>query len=173
MPVGSNLRASAVLRLLYVSATCPEISEYSSPGSSVIPKHDEHIVERGGDGDSTRTTSKVSIRSGDILQRRRGAGRGTYRCDAEADRLVVHAEDHDALVLGGVLSEAADVGLDDIAAVKEGHLAVAADPDLVARVLGDDGQGGDVESELPRAGELACRRHPPPLSAPGSGLKAS
>lgn len=49
------------------------------------------------------------------------------------------------------------MGLDDVAAVEEGHGAVLLDPDLVAGVLGDDGEGGDVQTELARLGELAYR----------------
>lgn len=58
-------------------------------------------------------------------------------------------------MLGAVLGPAADVGLDDVAAVQEGHLAVGLDPDLVARVLGQDRQRRDVQPELARLGELA------------------
>lgn len=58
-------------------------------------------------------------------------------------------------MLGAVLGPAAHVGLDDVAAVQEGHLAVGLDPDLVARVLGQDRQRGDVQPELARLGELA------------------
>lgn len=76
--------------------------------------------------------------------------------DAEAEGHVVHVVDDDALVLGAVLGPAADVGLDDVAAVEEGHLAVGLDPDLVAGVLGEDGEGGDVQAELARLCELAC-----------------
>ena len=59
-------------------------------------------------------------------------------------------------MLGAVLGVAANVGLDDVGAVEEGHDAVGADPDLVPGVGGDDGEGGDVELELFRLGELAC-----------------
>lgn len=82
--------------------------------------------------------------------------RGAAGGDAEAEGRVVHVVDDDALVLGAVLGPAADVGLDDVAAVEEGHLAVALDPDLPASVLAEDGQGGDVQAELARLGKLAC-----------------
>lgn len=78
--------------------------------------------------------------------------------DAEAERGVGHAVDDDPLVAGAVVGPAADVGLDDVAAVQEGHLAVGLDPDLVPRVLGQDGQRRDVQPELARLGELACCR---------------
>ena len=47
--------------------------------------------------------------------------------------------------------------LDDVSAVEERHSSIFLDPDLIARVLGDDGQGGDVEAEFARLGELAWR----------------
>lgn len=75
--------------------------------------------------------------------------------DAEAEGCVVHGVDNHALVLRAVLGPAAHVRLDDVAAVQEGHLAVGFHPDLVARVLGQDGQRGDVQAELARLGELA------------------
>lgn len=40
--------------------------------------------------------------------------------DAKAERHVVHAIDDDTLVLRAILGEAADMGLDDVAAVEEG-----------------------------------------------------
>ena len=75
--------------------------------------------------------------------------------DAEAERRVVHVVDDDALVLGAVVGPPADVGLDDVAAVEEGHLAVALDPYLPAGVLAEDGEGGDVQAKLARLGKLA------------------
>lgn len=45
---------------------------------------------------------------------------------------------------------------EDVAAVQEGHFAVGLDPQLVARVGGEDGEGGDVEAEFEGFGELAC-----------------
>lgn len=77
------------------------------------------------------------------------------RRNTKTQRRVVHAVDDHALVLGAVLGPAADVRLDDIAAVQKRHLAVGLDPDLVARVLGEDGQRGNVQAELARLGELA------------------
>lgn len=58
-------------------------------------------------------------------------------------------------MLGAVVGPAADVGLDDVAAVQEGHFAVGLHPDLVPGVLGEDGQRGDVQAEFARLGELA------------------
>lgn len=51
-------------------------------------------------------------------------------------------------MLRAVIAPAANVRLDNVAAVQERHLAVGLDPDLVARVLGEDGQRGDVETEF-------------------------
>lgn len=76
--------------------------------------------------------------------------------DAEAEGGVAHAVDDDPLVAGAVVGPAADVRLDDVAAVQEGHLAVRLDPQLVPRVLGEDGQRRDVQTELSGFGELAC-----------------
>ena len=45
--------------------------------------------------------------------------------------------------------------LDDVAAVEERHLAVGFDPHLVAGVLCQDGEGGDVEAEFEGFGELS------------------
>lgn len=75
--------------------------------------------------------------------------------DAKAQRDIVHGVDNQALVLGAVLGEAADVRLDNVSAVEEGHDAVGADPELVSRVLGEDGKGRDVDSEFASLGELA------------------
>lgn len=56
--------------------------------------------------------------------------------DAEAEGRVGHIVDDDTLVARAVVRPAADVGLDDIAAVKEGHFAIGLDPQLVPRMLG-------------------------------------
>ena len=84
---------------------------------------------------------------------------GLYRATsshAKADRNVVHGADNNALVLGAVLRVPADVGLEDVAAVQEGHDTVGTHPDLVAGVRSQDGQGGDVQSEFAGFCELAC-----------------
>lgn len=59
-------------------------------------------------------------------------------------------------MLGAVLRPATNVRLYDVAAVEERHGSILLDPDLVAGVLGDDGEGCDVQAELARLGELAC-----------------
>lgn len=81
--------------------------------------------------------------------------------DAKAQRNVVHGVDNQALVLGAVLGEAADVRLDNVSAVEEGHDAVGADPELVSRVLGEDGKGRDVDSEFARLCEFAYSQRIP------------
>ena len=58
-------------------------------------------------------------------------------------------------MLGAVIGPATNVGFHDVAAVEEGHLAVGLDPDLVAGVFGEDGEGCYVESEFSGFGELA------------------
>lgn len=86
---------------------------------------------------------------------------GAASADAEAQRNVVHGVDNQALVLGAVLGEAADVRLDNVAAVEEGHDAVGADPELVSRVLGEDRKGRDVDSEFARLCEFAYSQRIP------------
>lgn len=46
--------------------------------------------------------------------------------------------------------------LDNVSAVEEGHDSVGANPELVSCVLGEDGEGGDVDAEFARLGEFAC-----------------
>lgn len=82
---------------------------------------------------------------------------GAASADSEAQRDVVHGIDNQALVLGAVFRVSANVGLDDMSTVEEGHDSVGADPELVSRVLGEDGEGSDVDAEFARLGELACR----------------
>ena len=81
--------------------------------------------------------------------------RRASRRNAKAQRCIVHAVHHDALVLGTVFAPAPDMRFHDVAAVEEGHLAVGFDPDFVAGVLGEDGQGGDVQAEFEGFGKLA------------------
>lgn len=57
-------------------------------------------------------------------------------------------------MLRAVLRPTSNVRLDDVAAVQEGHLAVGFDPHLVAGVLGEDWEGGDVEAEFEGFGEF-------------------
>lgn len=77
------------------------------------------------------------------------------RRNTEAQRRVVHAVHDDALVLGAVLRPAPDVRLDDVTTVQEGHLAVRLDPHLVTRVLRQDRERRDVQTEFESLGELA------------------
>lgn len=58
-------------------------------------------------------------------------------------------------MLRAVIAPPTHVGFDNVAAVQKGHLAVGFDPDLVAGVFGEDGEGGDVEAEFACFGELA------------------
>lgn len=80
---------------------------------------------------------------------------GRSRGDAKPQRRVVHGQDHNPRMLGTVLAPPPDVGLDDVAAVQERHLAVGFDPQLVARVGRDHVERRDVQAELARLGELA------------------
>lgn len=82
---------------------------------------------------------------------------GAATRDAESEGSIVHVVHNNALVLGAVVRPAANVRLDDVAAVQERHFTVALDPDLPAGVLGEDGQRGNVQSELATLGELAYR----------------
>lgn len=84
---------------------------------------------------------------------------GAASADSEAQRDVVHGVDNETLVLGAVFRVSANVGLDNVSTVEEGHDSVGADPELVSRVLGEDGEGSDVDSELARLGELAYSFH--------------
>lgn len=54
-----------------------------------------------------------------------------------------------------VLAPAAYVRFDDVAAVEEGHFAVGFDPDFVARVWGDNVEGGYVQAKFGGFGKLA------------------
>ena len=58
-------------------------------------------------------------------------------------------------MLRAVLGPTSNVCLDDVAAVEERHLAVGFDPHLVAGVLCQDWEGGDVEAEFEGFGELS------------------
>lgn len=54
--------------------------------------------------------------------------------------------------------------LDNVAAVQERHGTVGPDPDLVARVLGQDGQTGNVQAKLAGLAELALKTERCPVS---------
>lgn len=69
-------------------------------------------------------------------------------CHAKAQRCVVHAVDHDALVLGAIVRPASNVSLDNVAAVEKGHLAIGSHPDFPSGMLGEDFESGDVQAEL-------------------------
>lgn len=58
-------------------------------------------------------------------------------------------------MLGAVVRPSAYVGLDNVTAVEEGHLAIGSDPDFPPGVLGEDFEGGDVKAELAGLGEFA------------------
>lgn len=58
----------------------------------------------------------------------RGGGRACRRPETEGN--VRHTKDHNTLVLGRVLGDAAQVGLDNVVTVQEGKLAGGLDPDL-------------------------------------------
>lgn len=83
--------------------------------------------------------------------------RGAASADTEAQRDIVHGIDNQALVLGAVFRVSANVCLDNVSTVEEGHDSVGADPELVSCVLGEDGEGSNVNAELARLGELACK----------------
>lgn len=105
----------------------------------------------------SQVLSAVSLAKAHNARGPRGLGGGGALCrDAEAERGVVHCVDDDAEVLGAVLGPAADVGLDDVAAVEKGHDAVGPQPNLVPRNGRQDGQGRDVQVELARLCEAAC-----------------
>ena len=83
---------------------------------------------------------------------RRHSRASTYK------RSIVHAQNHDTLVLRAVLAPAANVCLHNVSAVQEGHLAVRLDPDLVPSVGRNNVQRGDVHPELSGLGELSETR---------------
>lgn len=59
-------------------------------------------------------------------------------------------------VLDGVVGELGDVGLGNVRAVEEWHNTVGTNPDLVASVFGDDGEGGYVQTKFASFGEFSC-----------------
>lgn len=77
------------------------------------------------------------------------------RCHAKTQGCIVHAVHNHTLVLWTILRPAADVRLDDVATIQERHFAVGFDPDLVAGMLREDGERGDVEAEFTRLSEFA------------------
>lgn len=77
------------------------------------------------------------------------------RRDPKSKRRVIHTIHHDALMLGAIIAPPTHVGFDDISTVQKGHFAVGLDPNLVAGVFGEDGEGGDVQAEFACLGEFA------------------
>lgn len=71
-------------------------------------------------------------------------------------------------MLGDIVAHLADMGLENVVSIEEGHLSVGLDPDLVSSMCGKQGKGSDMKSELAGLGELAqtgahrvqlCSRH--------------
>lgn len=80
---------------------------------------------------------------------------GTSRSDTEAKRGVIHTVNNNTLVLRAVLRPTSNVCLDNVASVKERHLSVGLNPDLVTSVLRKDWKSGDMKAEFSSFGELA------------------
>lgn len=68
---------------------------------------------------------------------------------------IVHAIDNNTLVFWAVFRPTSNMCLHNITTVQERHFAIRLDPDLVARVLGDDWEGGNMETKFACLGELA------------------
>ena len=81
--------------------------------------------------------------------------RSTSCGNTESKRSIVHAVNDYTLVLWAVLRPTSNVCLDNVAAVKERHLSVGLNPDLVASVLRKDWKCGNVKTEFSCLGELA------------------
>ena len=77
------------------------------------------------------------------------------RGHAEAEGEVAHGVDDAALVLLRPLRDPAQAGLAGVVAVEELLLRGGLEPDLVLGVRREEVEGGDVETELLRLGELA------------------
>ena len=131
MAVGSSLRHSTVER----DAT-PKPCTIQPPRACHEPK----------------TAVRIGSRPGAGGQHEQGYVRTAYQGD------IGHVVDDHARVLLDVFGHAADVGLEHVVAVQEGHLAVRLDPDLVQRVLRHVVERGHVEPELAGLGELADAR---------------
>lgn len=67
----------------------------------------------------------------------------------------MHIVDNHTLVFRDIVRTTTDVCLDDIPTVEEGHFPVLLHPDFVPGVFGDDGEGGDVQTEFVGFGEAA------------------
>ena len=73
----------------------------------------------------------------------------------KTQRCIVHTVDHNTLMLRAVLAPSANMGLKNMSAIKQRHLSVCFDPDLVARVFGNQWKASNVQAEFPCLGELA------------------
>lgn len=58
-------------------------------------------------------------------------------------------------MLWAIFGPSSNMRLDDVTSVQEWHLSVRLDPDFVACVLREDGQGGNVKAELSCLGKFA------------------
>lgn len=104
----------------------------------------------------TQVLSTVGLTENGNTSRIQSSGLGgASGRDTETEGGIVHVVDYYTLVLGAVFGPSTNVSLDDIASVQEGKLSVGLDPDLPAGVLGNDGEGGDVQAEFASLGELA------------------
>ena len=123
IPVGSNLRASAVDLALTPN---PYITKKVSPAQFI------------------NTFLSLSIFT--LVSQPRllfFVSSSTYQ------RRIIHTQHHHTLMLRAILAPPPHMRLEHIAAVQERHLAILLDPDLVAGVRCDYAEGGDVETEFP------------------------
>lgn len=60
-------------------------------------------------------------------------------------------------MLRTILRPSANVCLDNVTTIQERHLSIGLDPDLVACVLSEDWESGDVKTEFASLGELAWK----------------
>lgn len=82
--------------------------------------------------------------------------RGTPSRDSKPEGNVILRANNYTGVLDGVVGELGDVGLGNVRAVEEWHNTVGTNPDLVASVFGDDGEGGYVQTKFASFGEFSC-----------------
>jgi len=74
---------------------------------------------------------------------------------SQPDRDVVHVVQDDPAVCRNIVGTPSHMRLEDVGPIQKRLLAVGLDPSLVAGVLGEDGQRGDVQAELARLCKLA------------------
>lgn len=79
----------------------------------------------------------------------------TPRAHTKSERGVVHAQYYDTLVLWAIFTPSSHMCLQHVATVQKRHLAIGFNPDLIARMWRNDGQGGYVESEFARLCEFS------------------